>query len=228
MSRLFFLVIRYTPKIVPPMAIITAITAQVKNKDRVNIFLDDQYAFSLAIAAAVGLKVGDTLTEEQIAARQSQDTLEKAKEQVIRLIAQRPRSVTEVRRYLQGKGYDEPQVEQVITRLQAVDLLDDTTFSEYWIDQRLTFKPRSQMALRYELQQKGISRDVMDTLLSEVDEVAAATQAAERKLNSLRHLPQEEFRAKLGGFLQRRGFRYETTRQVVDALWQTYQDELTE
>lgn len=156
------------------MATITAITAQVKNKDRVNIFLDDQYAFSLAIAAAVGLKVGDTLTEEQIAARQSQDTLEKAKEQVIRLIAQRPRSVTEVRRYLQGKGYDEPQVEQVITRLQAVDLLDDTTFSEYWIDQRLTFKPRSQMALRYELQQKGISRDVMDTLLSEVDEVAAA------------------------------------------------------
>ena len=210
------------------MATITAITAQVKNKDRVNIFLDDQYAFSLAIAAAVGLKVGDTLTEEQIAARQSQDTLEKAKEQVIRLIAQRPRSVTEVRRYLQGKGYDEPQVEQVITRLQAVDLLDDTTFSEYWIDQRLTFKPRSQMALRYELQQKGISRDVMDTLLSEVDEVAAATQAAERKLNSLRHLPQEEFRAKLSGFLQRRGFRYETIRQVVDTLWQTYQDELTE
>ena len=83
MSRLFFLVIRYTQKIVPPMAIITAITAQVKNKDRVNIFLDDQYAFSLAIAAAVGLKVGDTLSDEQIAARQSQDTLEKAKEQVI-------------------------------------------------------------------------------------------------------------------------------------------------
>ena len=228
MSRLFFIGCHVPQDAIPRMPTITAITAQVKNKDRINVFLDDRYAFSLAIAAATGLKVGDTLSDEQIAARQSQDTLEKAKEQVIRLIAQRPRSVTEVRRYLQGKGYDEPQVEQVIARLQAVDLLDDTTFSEYWIDQRLTFKPRSQMALRYELQQKGISRDVMESLLNEVDEVAAATQAGERKLNSLRHLPQEEFRTKLSGFLQRRGFRYETIRQVVDSLWQTCQDDLTE
>lgn len=210
------------------MPTITAITAQIKNKDRVNIFLDDRYAFSLASAAATGLRVGQTLNEEQITARQSQDSLEKAKEQVISLIARRPRSVAEVRRYLQGKGYDEPQIEQVITRLQAIDLLNDQTFSEYWLEQRQTFKPRSQRALRFELQQKGISRDVMASLLDEVDEIAAATQAAQSKLNSLRHLPEEQFRAKLGGFLQRRGFQYDTIRQIMDELWQTIQDEMNE
>ncbi|MBP7999884.1 MAG: RecX family transcriptional regulator [Chloroflexi bacterium] len=207
------------------MPTITAITAQVKNKDRVNIFLDEQYAFSLSLAAATGLKTGDNLTEEQIALRQSQDLLVKAKEQVIRLISQRPRSIGEVQRYLHGKGYDNTQIEQVITQLQALDLLNDSSFSEYWIDQRLTFKPRSQMALRYELQQKGVSRDVIDSLLNEVDEVAAARDAAQRKLGTYRHLPQEQFRAKLGGYLQRRGFQYQTIRQVVDDLWRELEDE---
>ncbi len=210
------------------MQTITAITAQIKNKDRVNIFLDDRYAFSLASAAAQGLKIGDTISETEIAERQAKDTLEKAKEQVIRYIVQRPRSVTEVRRYLQGKGYDEAQVEQILGRVQAMNLLDDTAFAEYWIDQRLTFKPRSQMALRYELKQKGVSQDVMESLLNEVDEVAAATTAAQSKLNSLRHLPQEQFRTKLGSHLQRRGFRYDTIRQVIDELWREIKDEQNE
>lgn len=199
-------------------------TPQVRNQDRVNIFLDGRYAFSLAVAAALGLKIGDTLTEGQIAERQAKDSLEKAKDQAIRYIVQRPRSINEIERYLKRKGYDEPQIEQIINRLKELDLLDDSAFAEYWIEQRLTFKPRSQMALRYELQQKGVSRAVMDELLNEVDEVAAAQDAAQRKLNTFRHLPEDQFRAKLGGFLQRRGFRYETIRQVVDDLWREIEE----
>lgn len=206
------------------MPTITAITPQVRNQDRVNIFLDGRYAFSLAVAAAFGLKIGDTLTEGQIAERQAKDSLEKAKDQAIRYIVQRPRSSSEIGRYLKRKGYDEPQIEQVVNRLRELELLDDSAFAEYWIEQRLTFKPRSQMALRYELQQKGVSRDVMDELLNEVDEVAAAQDAAQRKLNTYRHLPEDQFRAKLGGFLQRRGFRYETIRQVVDDLWREIEE----
>lgn len=206
------------------MPTVTAITPQVRNQDRVNIFLDGRYAFSLAVAAALGLKIGDTLTEGQIAERQAKDSLEKAKDQAIRYIVQRPRSINEIERYLKRKGYDEPQIEQIINRLKELDLLDDSAFAEYWIEQRLTFKPRSQMALRYELQQKGVSRAVMDELLNEVDEVAAAQDAAQRKLNTFRHLPEDQFRAKLGGFLQRRGFRYETIRQVVDDLWREIEE----
>ena len=206
------------------MQSITAITPQVRNQDRVNVYLDGRYAFSLAVAAALGLRVGDELTEGQIEACKAKDSLEKAKDQAIRYIVQRPRSISEIERYLKRKGYDEPQIEQVVNRLRELDLLDDTAFAEYWIEQRLTFKPRSQMALRYELQQKGVSRDVMDELLNEVDEVAAAQDAAQRKLNSLRHLPEDQFRAKLGGFLQRRGFRYETIRQVIDDLWREIEE----
>lgn len=206
------------------MQTITAMTPQVRNQDRVNIFLDGRYAFSLAVAAALGLKIGDTLTEGQIAERQAKDSLEKAKDQAIRYIVQRPRSINEIERYLKRKGYDEPQIEQIINRLKELDLLDDSAFAEYWIEQRLTFKPRSQMALRYELQQKGVSRAVMDELLNEVDEVAAAQDAAQRKLNTFRHLPEDQFRAKLGSFLQRRGFRYETIRQVVDDLWREIEE----
>lgn len=207
------------------MPTITAISAQVKNKDRVNVHLDGRYGFSLAVAAAHGLSVGDSLSDEQIAARQAQDSLEKAKQQLYRLLTSRPRTVQEIRRYLQGKGYDEAQIELLVTFLQEKQLLDDAAFTEYWVEQRLTFKPRSQMALRYELQQKGVSHEVMAPLLAEVDEAAAATDAAHRQLNRLRHLPWEQFQAKLGGYLQRRGFQYETIRQVVNDLWRELQNE---
>jgi len=201
------------------MGIITALSAQKRSQDRVNVFIDGEFAFGLAAMAAARLRVGQALTADEIAALQEIDAVEKAKESALRFLGYRPRSQAEIQRHLQKKGYSDTTIAAVIERLTAVDLLNDETFARYWVEQRETFRPRGQLALRQELQQKGINPKTIDLVLSELDETAAAQQVADKKARQLAGLPEADFKRKLGQYLQRRGFPYEIIRAIVDELW---------
>jgi regulatory protein len=201
------------------MGKITALTTQKRNPDRVNVYLDDVFAFGLAAITAAYLRVGQTLSPAEIERLQGKDLEEKAKNVAIGFIEYRPRSIAETRQHLQKKEYPDDVIDRVVSRLEAVELLNDATFAQYWVEQRETFKPRSKMALQLELRQKGIDRTLIETAVSEVDELAAATQAAQAKVPRWQNLPKLEFRKKLTGFLQRRGFGYDIIREVNEALW---------
>lgn len=203
------------------MQTITALTTQKRNQERVNVYLDGDYAFSLAWIAAANLQVGQALTNEEIADLQSDDALEKAKQSALRFISYRPRSIAEVQLNLRGKGYEETVIEQVIVRLQELDLLDDRAFAHYWVEQRESFKPRSQLALRQELFQKGVDRLIVEEVVSEVDEIDAAHRAGQKKAKSLANLTQDEFHQKMAGYLQRRGFSYAIVKTVTQQLWES-------
>jgi len=203
------------------MGTITAITRQKRNKERVNIFIDGRYAFSLAEITSAWLKTGQQLSPDDIARLDTADSIEKAKQSAYRFLSYRPRSTAEIRENLLKKEYDETIVEQVLARLAELNLLNDREFARYWIEQRETFKPRSQRALRHELYQKGVSRDIIDEAVSTVDETAAARKAAQKKAQNWRQLSRETFFSKMGGFLQRRGFNYAITKTVTEELWQS-------
>lgn len=201
------------------MSKITDMTVQRHNQERVNVYLDGAYAFSLALTTAVSLKIGQLLSAEEIATLQAQDLFARAKQQAVRLLSYRPRSVAEVTRHLRSKQYDENLIEEVVAHLQTVGLLDDEAFSRYWREQRETFKPRSSLAIRQELQQKGVDREIIESVLTDMDEMTAARQAAMKQAKRWAGLPEVEFRARLGRFLQRRGFDYETIREVTAEMW---------
>jgi regulatory protein len=209
------------------MNIVTDITAQKRNKERVNVFIDGRYTFSLALEAAAGLKIGRQLSDGEIADLKTADTYVQAKNQALRLLSYRPRSIQEVKQKLTQKGYDELVVERVIQQLQEVDLLDDKVFADYWVEQRDTFKPRSHLALRNELRRKGIDRHIIETAVAPIDETDAACRAIESKLWRWRDLPQEAFEKKAGEYLRRRGFSYAIIKPVLHKLWQSLADEYT-
>lgn len=188
------------------------------------MYLDGTFAFGLAAITAVSLRVGQTLTQDQIDHLKGSDLEEKAKEVALRFIEYRPRSTAETRQHLLKKEYPEDVVERVIERLATVELLNDAAFARYWVEQRQTFKPRSQLAIQQELRQKGLDRQTIDAALETVDESAAAAKAAEAKARRWQNLPQEEFFKKVGSFLQRRGFSYEIVKEVTNSLWEEVND----
>ncbi len=210
------------------MGKITALTRQKRNPDRVNVYLDDEFAFGLAAIAAVSLRVGQTLSSAEIERLKGTDLEEKAKNVAIGYIEYRPRSIAETRQHLQKKEYPDDVIERVVQRLADVELLNDVAFARYWVEQRETFKPRSKMALQMELRKKGIDRALIETAVAEVDELAAASQAAHAKARRWHSLPKLEFRKKLGGFLQRRGFSYDIIREVTEALWEEFNGDALE
>ena len=203
------------------MPVITAITTQKKKNDRVNIFLDGEYAFSLALITASQLRSGQTVSEEEIGRLRIEDEYERARDAAMRLVVQRPRSMREVRQRLAKREFAAGTIDRVITRLEELALLDDLVFARYWIEQRETFKPRGPIALRQELMQKGVARDIIDEALVDVDVERAARKAGQSRVGRWMGLPEEQFRQKMAGYLQRRGFGYEIINKITDEMWQS-------
>jgi len=125
---------------------ITALEVQRNNKERVNVYLDGEFAFGLTMLDAARLRKGQQLTDAEIAALKSTDSLQQAYERAVRFLGQRPRSTAEVRHNLTDKEVDASVVEEVIARLEGQGYLDDAAFARYWITNRQQFRPRGARA----------------------------------------------------------------------------------
>jgi regulatory protein len=206
------------------MSRITAIEPQQKDPQRVNIYLDGEFAFGLARITTGWLKVGQELSKEKIAALQVEDANEMAYQKALHFLSYRPRSSAEVRQNLTKRGTPEATVEETVNRLQHSGLINDQEFARAWVENRNTFQPRSKSALRMELRRKGLSDEIVQPVLDEqVDEEALAFEAARKYARRLAGLEWFEFRQKLSGFLARRGFSYTTLSPVVSEVWKEIQ-----
>jgi regulatory protein len=197
---------------------ITALKVQAKAKDRVNVHLDGAFAFGLALIHALWLKVGQVLSDDEIAELQAADTLEKAQQRALNLITYRPRSVKEVQQRLKKAGVDAEQIETIVARLKEAGLLDDDAFSNQWVESRLRASPRSKRMIRWELKQKGVGEDQIAKALEGVDDEDAAYQAALKKLPRFANLPALDQKRKLMEFLARNGFDYDVISSVVTKI----------
>ena len=201
-------------------ATITGLIPQKRRKDRINVHINGEYAFSLAAITAAKLSIGMELTQGEIEKLSLADIYESAKQSAIRFVSYRPRSVAEVRKNLQRKQYNDDIIERVVIRLKELELLDDEKFAQYWVEQREAFKPRSRRALRYELYQKGVDRRIVETAIENLDEDSAAYRAGQKRSQRWAGKPEEEFRLEMKRYLQRRGFNYGVIRTATNKLWQ--------
>ena len=200
---------------------ITALRFQKRNKDRVNVYVDERFAFGLAAIEAARLRVGQVLSDDDVARLQGRDRVEKAYERALNFLSYRPRSEAEVRRNLRKKDVEDEVVEVVIERLTRAELVDDGEFARYWVENRVQFKPRGARALHYELRQKGIADSIIADALVGLDEEIAARQVAEAGARRMAHLEPRDFRRKLSAYMARRGFSYAMITPLVEELLDT-------
>jgi regulatory protein len=201
--------------------IVSAIEPQERRGGRrCNVYLDGRYAFSLTTElAAQELRVGDAISADRYTALVQKDQQARCFDAGLRFLGARPRSEREIRDRLARHEFDAQVVDRVIERLRRLKLVDDAAFAAYWVEQRSTHRPRGARLLKQELRQKGVSGDLLDEALPPEDDEAGAYRAAQRKAESLRALDERTFKQRLGAFLQRRGYGYETVRPVVNRLW---------
>jgi regulatory protein len=199
---------------------VTALKQQSRNKTRVNVYLDGEFALGLAKILAVRLAIGQLLDEAALERLKQADEVEVAYERALHFLGPRPRSEAEIRRRLTTAKVPDEAVEAVLARLRQAGLVNDQAFANYWVDNRTTFRPRSKRLLRAELRQKGLGDAELQAALAEVDDAGAAYTVARQRGTRFRGLEHLEFRRKLGAFLARRGFDYDTIEPVVERVWQ--------
>ncbi len=197
---------------------VTALRFQKRNKNRVNIYIDDQFAFGLTAIEAARLRVGQMLSDDDIARLQKQGEVEQAYERALNFLSYRPRSEAEVHRNLRKKNVEDVVVAVVIERLTRAGLLNDREFACYWVENRLQFNPRGVRALRHELREKGVSASTIADTLAGLDEEVAARKAAEAGVRRLAHLNPRDFRRRLGAYMARRGFSYAVIEPLIEEM----------
>lgn len=136
---------------------------------------------------------------------------EKLMNAAIRFISFRPRSEKELRDFLLKKPHHE-DIDKVVERMRELGYVDDRRFAEWWVGQRISFRPKGKRVLQLELKRKGVEADV------KFDEEAAAKKAISKKIDLWSRLPVIEQKKKAYAFLAVRGFSFDTIRRVIDEL----------
>ncbi len=227
---------------------ISAVEFQQSNPDRVNIFVEDEYAFSLAavLVAERHLRAGVVLSEEDSAELQSADLYNKGLAMALQLLAMRPRSQAEIQTHFRKRypDADTDTVKAVIERLQDLNYLNDASFAAFWVENRSAFAPRGRNLLRQELMKKGVPRDIIDAAITTTldaeaeegdDEAEGGLKLEESQALDLARKQGRRYAAenwqgfyrKLGGFLLRRGYAHDITSRVSKQVWQELKNEAT-
>lgn len=142
----------------------------------------------------------------------------------IRYLGYRPRSVKEIREYLQKKQVTEIFIATAIAKLLEQKFLDDESFAQMWVRTRVALKPLSQRVLKMELIAKGIAKETIEQVLVEQEEVSGsdgemARVLIQKKKRLYEGMSKKERYEKLGGFLARRGFDYQTIKRSIDDVF---------
>jgi len=198
---------------------VTALKQQARNKSRVNVYLDGEFTLGVAKILAARLSIGQVLDEAALERLKQADEVEVAYERALHFLGPRPRSEAEIRRRLATAKVPEAATVAVLERLRGAGLVDDKAFASYWVDNRTTFRPRSKRLLSMELRLKGLSEEERKAALAGVDDAGSALVVARQRAGRLRELEFVEFKRKLGSFLARRGFDYETIDPIVTRVW---------
>ena len=203
------------------MSKVTALRIRKGRKKRVNVFLDNRFAFSLEAEVVIreGLQVGQELSANQIKALAKSDHFHSCLNAATHFLGYRLRSEFEVRERLQRRGFDDNTVEGVIAKLKEQGLVDDVAFAQFWKENRDSFSPRSQWLTKLELRQKGVTDDIIDQVIETIDDDDNAYRAALSKARSLPRSDYRGFRRRLGEYLKRRGFGYGVINHTIERLW---------
>ncbi len=193
---------------------ITKLVFQKRNKEQVNIFLDDEFAFAVSLKTALNLYTGQSLTEEEISRLKTEAEVDLAYQFALRYLGYRARSRSEVEDYLIQKGISDTAIEASIERLEMEHYLDDTAFSQTWVQNRNQSNPKGKHGLRNELKQKGVSEADISQAIAGLDEEGLAWKAVQKKLAQWQSLDELTMRKRLTSYLARRGFGFEVIETI--------------
>jgi regulatory protein len=195
---------------------ITKISPAVKTEGRYNVFVDEEYSFSLdeAQLVKIGLRKGDEISDERLAELKTESDFGKNYVRALDLISRRLRSEREVRDYAWRKKWSPENTDRVVERLYKYGYLDDAKFARAFVASRAG-RDFSIKKMKVELIKKGIKSDLIEKVLTDntdFDEIESLKKLINKKRA---HYDDER---KLTAYLMSKGFKYDDIRNNIKHL----------
>lgn len=200
---------------------ITAIIAQKRKPGRVNIYLDGSFFLGIdeKLLVDYDLYKGKNVTDEDLTKLADAEDQTKSLARAYRFLSFRPHSRFELEKKLLDK-HDEKIVNQTLKKLEEYHYLDDLEFAKIWVSERGS--SRGKRALTFELAKKGVSKEICEEVLSDINEEKEEETALRliQKKPKYRNIKKNEAYSKIGGFLSRRGFSYDTIKKIIKRIYE--------
>lgn len=195
---------------------ISRITTQVKNPERVNIFVDGAYSFSLSLdeLLVTKLKNNQELSGAELKKLKQLSSDGKLRMRAFEWLLRRPHSARELKDYLYKKQASEELTVRVITDAQKRGYQNDEAFARWWVEQRRAGKQRSARFISQELGAKGVDREVIASVLAEneTSDADALRVLIAKKRRSARYVADEQ---KLIEYLARQGYSFSLIKELL-------------
>lgn len=144
------------------------------------------------------------------------------------LLKIRPRSEAEIIQRLQGylkkHGIENSEsiINDVLKILKESKLIDDVSFTRFWIESRFRGKSKGKIVITSELIQKGIDKELIEKEITDLQREYPEDEAIAKLVNKAqgkyRNITGFEKKQKIIAYVVRRGFDYDKTRRVIDEM----------
>ena len=198
---------------------ITAITPQVKDKRRCNIYIDGRFCCGLTLETTVKnrLKVGQIVSPERLAEIQLESEKNTAFDKALTHLSATRKTEKQIREYLSGKGYLPAVVEYAVEKLRSYNFLNDGEYAEAYVE--FSAKRKGSRLIKMELRSKGISEKEIEGALdslsgeTELESAKAILEKYMRGKTVDKQTLQKAYR-----YLMGKGFDYEVAKEALSAL----------
>ena len=142
----------------------------------------------------------------------------RAKKYAFLLLKFRLRSEKEIAERLRKKKFPEQIVKETTLFLKDKKFIDDVAFTKAWVSSRLR-RPFGLRKIKQELAQKGLSKEIIQDALAQVkehyNESQVVSQLAQQRFSKLKGIEPLKAKARVYGYLMRRGFSPEVIGEVI-------------
>ena len=198
---------------------ITAITPQVKDKTRCNIYVDGRFCCGLTLEATVKnrLRVGQIVSQERLSEIQLESEKNTAFDKALTHLSATRKTEKQIREYLQGKGYLDGVIDYAVEKLRGYNFLNDEEYAEAYVE--CAAKRKGGKLIRMELRGKGVSDAEIDAAMDGLDE-ETQTQAAKTILGKYMRgkVADTQTLQKAYRYLMGKGFDYEVAKAALSSL----------
>ena len=208
------------------MNIITKIEIGKRNKERVNIYIDDEFAFSLSaeIVYKENLAPKQVIDVEKLTRLAREDEFMKCKNSALRIVERSYKTEKEVQTKLLAKEYSKESIDRTMEFLREYRLIDDQSYVKMYVKDKLRSQGKNK--IKYNLKRKGICDELINAELSNIDNEESRDGAvilAEKKYRELQRRESDKYKIsqKLYRFLISKGYNYDLASQVMKEVIKT-------
>jgi regulatory protein len=191
-------------------SIITKVEKQKRSKYRYNLFVNEEYAFSVHEDTMIKHRLfkGEQIDPQRIQQIMQDEEKQKSISKALQMIGRRPHSILEIKRKLKGHGFEPETIDWTLETLKQQNYINDEDFARALMENRVYTQRKGRNYVRQELQQRGVAKEIIQGAMDHIDpeeEYLGALTLAKKKWELTTGTDKDKRRKTLS-FLMRRGF----------------------